>query len=94
MYKSCMNDAQRLAADSHYSLPAMEREWKDVAACDQQRDRNWQAAIPYHRDYAAIVSLVPIPLVWLAVSAVLALVRWIRAGFSRSVDARGTDGNR
>jgi hypothetical protein len=54
----------------------------DFNACYAQFDKEWSEAIKYHWDYAAFLSLVPIPLAWLAIYGLLALVRWIRAGFA------------
>src|SRR5579859_1597379 len=64
VYQSCMDDAQRIAALKDYSQSALKEQQQEQAACDQQRDRNWQASIQYHFQYAAICAFVPIPLGW------------------------------
>lgn len=50
-------------------------------ACDETRDRELPRAIFKSRYDAAFLGLVPIPLGWLAVYGLIALVRWIVNGF-------------
>ena len=81
VYESCMDGAQRFAADAHYSKPSQQEYEKKIAACEQQRDRNWRASISGHWVLAAICAFVPIPLGWGVVYGLIALVKWIRRGF-------------
>jgi hypothetical protein len=50
--------------------------------CDQQSQQLWPTLNRNTWRYSALYSLVPIPLGWLVAFCVVALVRWIRAGFS------------
>lgn len=87
VYQSCMDDAQRFAALDNYSQSALKEQQRERAACDQQRDRNWQTAIQYHFQYAAICAFVPIPFGWGVVYGLIAVVKWIRNGFKVSTDS-------
>lgn len=53
----------------------------NLDACDQEFRKAWSAAISDHWAYAGFVGIVPIPLGWLIVYGIIALVHWIRAGF-------------
>jgi hypothetical protein len=87
VYESCFDNAQKKAADEHYSQPAQEQYGKDIASCDRSRDRDWRSSIQYHFQYAAICAFVPIPLAWGLAYGLIALVRWIRKGFTVSTDS-------
>jgi hypothetical protein len=54
------------------------------ASCEKTFEKDWPVAISNHWVYSAFFGLVPIPLGWLVVYGVIALVRWIRTGFNRS----------
>jgi hypothetical protein len=54
-------------------------EW---APCDVAFHMDYSTAIAGHWYVAAIVGLVPIPLGWLIVYALIGLWRWIRRGFN------------
>ncbi len=86
-YESCYDDAQRGAADAHYSQQATEEQQREDAACERSRDRDWNASIQYHFQYAAIFAFFPIPLVWGAIYGLIAVVKWIRNGFKVSTDS-------
>jgi hypothetical protein len=58
------------------SWPNANVEW-----CSQEFNKFWPEAIRNHWNYAALLGLVPIPLGWLTAYGIIALVRWIRAGF-------------
>lgn len=53
----------------------------NLNACDKEFSGAWSAAISDHWMYASFLGVVPIPLGWLVIYGVIALVRWIRAGF-------------
>ena len=53
----------------------------DLKMCYQKFDKDWPAAISNHWIDAVFFGLVPIPLGWLTVYGIVALLRWIRAGF-------------
>lgn len=54
-------------------------DWK---SCNADFDRDFGPAIADHWYVAAFVGLVPIPVAWLLVYALLGLWRWVRRGFS------------
>jgi hypothetical protein len=57
----------------------------DWNACSQAFARDWPAAISHRWAYAAFFGLVPIPLGWLIVYGLRALVRWIQSGFNKPI---------
>jgi hypothetical protein len=87
VYGSCMDSAQKKTWDEHYNRPNWEQYEKDIAACEQSRERDWKASVQYHRYYAEICALVPVPLGWGVVYGLIALVKWIRRGFKVSTDS-------
>jgi hypothetical protein len=54
----------------------------DPAPCHAEFDKYYPRAIATHWASAAIVGLVPIPLVWLMIYGLIGLWRWIRRGFT------------
>ena len=50
--------------------------------CGRQANAAWDKAVKYHWETAAVVAFVPIPFAWLLVWGLVALVRWVRAGFA------------
>jgi hypothetical protein len=54
----------------------------DVKVSEEIKNEDLAAIQPWST--AAIVGLVPIPIVWLIAYALVAIVRWIRAGFKTS----------
>jgi hypothetical protein len=82
VYESCMDSAQKKTWNKdNFNNPNWEQYSKDSAACEQTRDKDWKDSIQYHWYYAAICSLVPIPLAWGIVCGLIALVKWVRRGF-------------
>jgi hypothetical protein len=56
----------------------------DDDACIQAFKKNYTKGVAGHWHWAAIVGLAPIPIARLIAYALVALVRWIRAGFKAS----------
>jgi hypothetical protein len=52
------------------------------AECQRQASAAYEEAVKYHWHAAAIVAFVPIPFAWLSAWGLVALVRWVRAGFA------------
>ena len=55
----------------------------DWGPCEERFSAAFVAATADHWFYAAAYALIPIPIVWLLVYGLVALFRWIRAGFAR-----------
>jgi hypothetical protein len=53
----------------------------DWGSCNRKFKADWPAAVADHWYWAALYTLVPIPIVWLIVYGLVGLVRWIVAGF-------------
>ena len=53
----------------------------DWGPCNKQFQVAFPIAVAGHWFYAAVYALIPIPIVWLIVWGLVALGRWIRAGF-------------
>jgi hypothetical protein len=84
-YQFCIEHADAKAENSASSLQAASEDVaKKLDACDKARDKSWPAAISYHWVYGAFFGLVPILLGWLTAYGIIALLRWIRAGFKVS----------
>jgi hypothetical protein len=88
VHRACVDDAWAKRKSVPYSESANQQVSRDVDACDAESDRNWPEASKYHWHYAAIYALVPIPLAWLLIYGLIALVRWIRAGFIKTAENR------
>lgn len=73
-YTSCV-DATR-ALDPQARLP--------YPGCDKRSAETYTRWINGSRGNAAFVALAPIPIAWLLVWGLVALVRWIRRGFKPS----------
>ena len=54
----------------------------DWGPCSERFKRDYVAAVADHWRWAAFFTLTPIPIVWLIVYGLIALVRWIKAGFT------------
>ena len=74
-YRHCL-DTRSVQPDG--SIPA-DTDW---GPCSRKFHTDWPTAIADHWFYAAIYTLIPIPIVWVVVYALVVLVRWIRAGFA------------
>src|SRR5258708_6054607 len=70
-------------ASAIYSL-CLENRPNDWQGCSTEFTKNWTDAVQYHWWYAAILGLVPIPIVWGMVYGILGIIRWIRRGFKKS----------
>ena len=59
-------------------------EGRSAENCESKYAANLHAVVadPYHWLYTAALTLIPIPIVWLIVYGLVALVRWIKAGFA------------
>jgi hypothetical protein len=57
----------------------------DWGSCNRKFKADWPAAVADHWYWAALYTLVPIPIVWLIVYGLVGLVRWIVAGFSQGL---------
>jgi hypothetical protein len=53
----------------------------DWGPCSERFTGAFSAAVAGHWYYAVAYTLIPIPIVWLIVYALVGLTRWIRAGF-------------
>jgi hypothetical protein len=84
-YQDCLARVDNSVSSSlaaSKDLGAVEKQdAKDLDLCAQTRDKAWPKAISNHWIYAAFFGLAPVLLGWFAVYGVIALVRWIRAGF-------------
>jgi hypothetical protein len=54
----------------------------DASRCNVEFYREYDEATKYHWYSALFVALVPIPLAWLVIWAIVGLWRWVRSGFS------------
>lgn len=57
---------------------------KDAAVCYQMFEEQLANAVEQRLAMVALVGLAPIPIAWLLVWGLVALVRWIRRGFKPS----------
>jgi len=55
----------------------------DWGPCNVAFQRDWPDAVKNHWWYAAGFAFIPIPIAWLIVYALVALFRWIGAGFKK-----------
>jgi hypothetical protein len=62
-------------------LPSSGEPSVDLKICDRTRDIRLANAQSYRWQTIGLVALVPILIAWLTVYALIALGRWIRAGF-------------
>lgn len=53
----------------------------DWGPCFERFEAAFPAAVTNHWLYAAAYTLIPIPIVWLIVYAIIGLWRWVRRGF-------------
>jgi hypothetical protein len=60
----------------------LETKSNDWPQCDRKFEKEYPEAIKYHWANAAIFAFAPIPIGWLAVWGCVALVRWVRRGFT------------
>jgi hypothetical protein len=74
-YRHCL-DSRSVQPDG--SVPA-DTDW---GPCSRKFEADWPAAVADHWFYAAAYTLIPIPFVWLIIYGLVALVRWIKAGFA------------
>jgi hypothetical protein len=77
-YRHCL-DRHSFQPDG--SVPA-DTDW---GPCDKKFEADWSAAVADHWSYAAAYTLIPIPIAWLVVYGLVALVRWIKAGFATPI---------
>ena len=54
----------------------------DLHFCDRAHDLRLSAARTYSTQFTLEAALVPIPIAWLVAYGLVALVRWIRRGFT------------
>jgi hypothetical protein len=59
------------------SIPA-DTDW---GPCNRKFNADWPVALKNHWTITAAYTLIPIPLAWLIIYGLVALVRWIKAGF-------------
>ena len=74
-YRRCL-EARSVQPDG--SIPAN----TDWGPCSKKFQADWAPAVANHWTYAVAYTLVPIPIVWLFLYGLVALARWIRAGFA------------
>jgi hypothetical protein len=69
------------------SWPTLQLKWclsrpnADYSECNATFEKDYEKGIAGHWSAGLLVGLVPIPIAWLLVWAVVAIVRWVRRGF-------------
>jgi hypothetical protein len=53
----------------------------DSKKCTNEMYASGARTLPFEREEAAIIALVPVPLAWFGVYLIIFLVKWVRRGF-------------